>query len=123
MCSANLPVSGIDPGTVDTALNFHWKAGSDAALRGLGSDGAIITKRFAEAHDLAAGERFRMTSPSGKRLNLRVTGIDARPEFNPLGLADVSIARGLFDRSFETRDDRLVFVKLDPGAEAASRTP
>ena len=34
-------------------------------------------------------------------------------EFNPLELADVSISRGLFDRSFETRDDRLVFVKLD----------
>jgi putative ABC transport system permease protein len=117
-----MPVSGIDPATADTALHFHWEAGSDAALRSLGTDGAIVTKRFAEEHHLAAGERFRMTSPSGKRLDLRVAGIDARPEFNPLTLADVSIARGLFDRSFEARDDRLVFVKLDPGAEAASRS-
>ena len=115
-------VSGIDPATVDSALHFHWKAGSDAALRGIGNDGAIITKEFADEHHLGAGERFRMTSPAGKRLDLRVAGIDARPEFNPLELADVSIGRGLFDRSFEVRDDRLVFVKLDPGAGAASRS-
>jgi putative ABC transport system permease protein len=115
-------VSGIDPATVDSALHFHWKAGSDAALQGIGNDGAIITEQFAKEHHLGAGERFRMTSPAGKRLDLRVAGIDARPEFNPLELADVSIARGLFDRSFEVRDDRLVFVKLDPGAGATSRS-
>jgi putative ABC transport system permease protein len=115
-------VSGIDPATVDSALHFQWTAGSDAALHGIGNDGAIITKEFAEEHHLGAGERFRMTSPAGTRLDLRVAGIDARPKFNPLELADVSIARGLFDRSFEVRDDRLVFVKLDPGAGAASRS-
>jgi hypothetical protein len=40
-------VSGIDPATVDSALRFQWKAGSDAALRTIGHDGAIVTKRFA----------------------------------------------------------------------------
>ena len=114
-------VSGIDPATVDSALHFHWKAGSEAALQVIGNDGAIITKRFAEEHHLGIGERFRMTTPSGKRLDLRVAGIDARPEFNPLELADVSIVARLFDRSFEVRDDRLVFVKLDSGAGAARR--
>jgi putative ABC transport system permease protein len=113
-------VSGIEPATVDTALRFHWQAGSDAALHGMGDDGAIVTKRFAKEHDLTAGERFSMTTPSGKRLQLRVAGIDARPEFNPLDLPDVSIARALFDRSFETRDDRLVFVQLDAGAAAGA---
>ena len=101
-------------------LHFHWQAGSDAALRAMGDDGAIVTKKFANDHELTVGERFPMTTPSGKRLDLRVAGIDARPEFNPLELADVSIARGLFDRSFKTRDDRLVFVRLDAGAGAAS---
>jgi putative ABC transport system permease protein len=115
-----MPVDGIDPATADSVLRFHWRAGSDAALHGMGDDGAIVTKKFAKDHDLAVGERFQMTTPSGKRLHLRVAGIDARPEFNPLGLADVSIAQRLFDRSFEARDDRLVFVKLDTGASTAS---
>jgi len=115
-----MTVDGIDPRTVESALHFQWKAGPDSALRSLGDGGAIVTERFAKDHDLAAGERFRMTTPSGKRLDLRVAGIDARPEFNPLTLAQVSIARGLFERSFEERDPRLVFVKLD-GDTAASR--
>jgi len=113
-----MTVDGIDPRTVESALHFQWKAGSASALRSLGTDGAIVTKRFAKDHDLAAGERFRMTSPSGKRLDLRVTGIDARPEFNPLNLAQVSIGQGLFERSFEERDPRLVFVRLDGSAPA-----
>jgi putative ABC transport system permease protein len=96
-------VSGIEPATVDDALHFHWNAGSDAALRAIGDNGAIVTKEFAKEHHLGLGEHFPMTTPSGKRLDLRVAGIDARPEFNPLSLADVSIARRLFDRSFETR--------------------
>jgi putative ABC transport system permease protein len=115
-----MPVIGIDPASVRSALRFHWEAGSDAALRAIGDEGAIVTKRLAEERRLGLGERFSMTTPSGERLHLRVAGIDARPEFNPLELADVSIARGLFDRSFEMRDDRLVFVKLDPGAGAAT---
>jgi putative ABC transport system permease protein len=115
-----MTVDGIEPRTAESALRFQWKAGSASSLRSLGDDGAIVTKRFAADHDLAAGERFRMTSPSGKRLDLRVAGIDARPEFNPLNLAQVSIGRGRFERSFEERDPRLVFVKLD-GATPASR--
>jgi putative ABC transport system permease protein len=114
-----MTVDGIEPGTVDSALRFDWKAGSDSALRSLGDDGAIVTKGFAKDHDLAAGERFRMTTPSGKRLDLRVAGIDARPEFNPLNLAEVSIGSGLFERSFQERDPRLVFVKLDGDAPAS----
>jgi putative ABC transport system permease protein len=115
------PVSGVDPATVASALHFHWDSGSAAALRRMSEDGAIVTRPFAEEHELRLGERFRMTSAGGKRLDVRVAGIDARPEFNPLELADVSVSRTLFDRSFETRDDRLVFVKLDPGAGAATR--
>jgi putative ABC transport system permease protein len=114
-----MTVDGIEPRSVESALHFQWKAGSASALRSLGDDEAIVTKRFAKDHDLAAGERFRMTTPSGKRLDLRVAGIDAQPEFNPLNLAQVSIGRALFERSFEERDPRLVFVKLD-GDSAAS---
>jgi putative ABC transport system permease protein len=114
-----MTVSGIDPRTIDSALRFHWMSGSNADLRGLSGDEAIITKKFAADHHLVRGERFRMTTPSGRRLDLRVAAIDARPEFNPLELAEVSVSRALFDRSFEARDPRLVFVKLDPGAPAS----
>jgi putative ABC transport system permease protein len=114
-----MTVNGIEPGTVEGAIHYHWKSGSSADLRDLSGNGAIVTKKFAEDHDLAAGDRFRMLTPSGKRLELRVAGIDDRPRFNPLELADVSVAQGPFARSFEERDPRLTFVKLDPGAPAS----
>ncbi len=113
-------VSGVEPDTVQSALRFNWISGSSADLRGLGGDEAIVTKEFAKDHKLARGDRFHMTSPSGRRLDLRVAAVDARPEFNPLELADVSIGRRLFERSFEASDPRLVFVKLDSGAPASS---
>jgi putative ABC transport system permease protein len=116
-----MTVDGIEPRTVESALHFQWKAGSDSTLHSLGDDGAIVTKRFAKDHDLAAGERFPMTTPSGKRLDLRVAGIDAQPEFNPLSLAQVSIGRALFERSFEERDPRLVFTKLDGDSPASKQ--
>ena len=115
-----MTVDGIEPGTVSSALHFHWKAGSASALRSLDGNGAIVTKRFADDHHLVAGERFRMTSPSGKRLDLRVAGIDARPEFNPLNLAQVSIGSAPFKRSFQEHDPRLVFAKLDSSAPASA---
>jgi putative ABC transport system permease protein len=115
-----MTVSGVEPRTVQSALRFHWKAGPGTDLQALGGNGAIVTERFAEEHDLSRGEHFRMTSPSGKRLDLRVAGIDDRPRFNPLELADVSIGSRLFSRSFQERDPRLVFVRLDP-SDPASR--
>ena len=114
-----MTVSGIEPRTIDSALHFHWKGGSDAELHGLSGREAIVTKEFADDHDLAAGERFRMLSPSGKRLDLRVAGIDDRPSFNPLELADVSLPRDLYMRSFQERDPRLTFVKLDSSNPAS----
>jgi putative ABC transport system permease protein len=115
------PIDGVDPATFGRLYKFDWTAGgSDAALAGLGSDGAVITKRFAEDHDLAVGERFAATSPAGTKLDLQVRGIDARPEFNPLSLANVTISHQLFDRTFETRKNRYVFVGTDTGSGAAT---
>jgi putative ABC transport system permease protein len=114
-----MTVNGIQPGTVQSALRYHWKSGSGAGLRALSGNGAVVTEKFADDHKLSRGERFAMTTPSRKRLDLRVAGIDDRPRFNPLTLADVSIGSHLFARSFQERDPRLVFVRLDPTAPAS----
>ena len=110
-------VDAIDPATIGRAYRFRLRRGS---LRDVGRDGAVVTKRFAADHDLALGERFPITTPSGERLVLRVAAVDARPAFNPLGLADVSIPLALFDRAFQARDRRYVFVNADGGPSAAN---
>ena len=78
----------------------------------------MITDRFADDHDLAVGARFLATAPSGRVLDLGVLGIDDRPEFNPLGLADVTIAESLFDRSFHTH----LFVNTTDSGAASQDT-
>jgi putative ABC transport system permease protein len=110
-------VDGIDPATIGRVYRFHWSAGS---LQALGRDGAIVTKRFADDNGLGLGERFAATAPSGRRIGLRVAGIDARPEFNPLSLADVSIPAARFDAAFQARKHRYVFVRTAGGATAAT---
>ena len=116
-------VNAVDPATFDAAYNFQWKEGAEAELAQLGDDGAVITDSFADDHGLTVGERFQATAPNGDRLDLEVKGIDERPSFNPLGLADMTISERRFEESFETRKPRFLFVSSsgDPteaGAEA-----
>ena len=114
------PVDGVDPATFAEVYKFEWDPGTDAVLGQLGADGAVITSRFAEDHDLAVGDRIGATAPTGARLELEVRGIDDRPEFNPLGLAPVTISQELFDRTFQQQRERYVFVSTDGAADAAT---
>jgi putative ABC transport system permease protein len=107
-------INGIDPATFGEVYNFEWK-GTAPDLADLDSDSVIVTNRYAEDHDLAVGDTLDLTTPATKTLHLRVLGIDDRPEFNPLGLADITIGESLFDRSFQTRRDIFVFVNVVAG--------
>jgi putative ABC transport system permease protein len=110
-------IDAIDPAMIGRVYRFRLRGGS---LRALGDDGAVVTKRFAADHGLALGERFRVTAPSGRQVPVRVAAIDARPAFNPLNLADVSIPLTRFDRVFQARDRRYVFVRPAGGATRAT---
>ncbi len=110
-------LTGIDPGTITRAYNFDWKDGSDAVLRDLGRNGAVVDKGFAEDEELAIGERFPLLTPSGKRLQLVVKGIYEAPPFYPL-LGSVSIQKSTFDTLYERPRNQFTFVNVpgDPGA-------
>ena len=43
--------------TVRDVLTLHWDEGSDDVLSSLGANGAAISNDFAEANDLAVGDR------------------------------------------------------------------
>jgi putative ABC transport system permease protein len=103
-------IDGVDSNAAEL-LRFDWTSGSsDQSLQRLDGDGAIITKKYADKHDLAAGSSFTALTPSGDRLKLFVRGVQDRPPFNPLGLADIQIARSVFDRTFQDPKLRYVFV-------------
>jgi putative ABC transport system permease protein len=102
-------VDGLDA-NAGQLLNFDWRDGSDASLRGLDGNGAIVTTKYADKHHLRVGSPVSAVTASGKDLRLVVRGVLKRPEFNPLGLAEVMVSRPLFDRTFTNPSLRYVFA-------------
>jgi putative ABC transport system permease protein len=107
------PVSGIDPKTIDHFYTYKWVKGS---LAGLAADGALVTKGFAEGHDLKVGSPLVVQSSSGEKLKLHVVGIHEPPAMDSL-LGDVAIAQKAFDGVFARPQNAFTFV--DGSSKAA----
>jgi putative ABC transport system permease protein len=117
------PITGIDPATIARVFTYRWSNGSDATLRELGQDGAIVSKTFADDHDLAPGDDFTATTPQGKPLRLQVKGIVDPPfdQVDPL-LGDVQIPQRTFDANFQTPQNLYTFADVAGGASAQATT-
>jgi putative ABC transport system permease protein len=109
-------VSGTDPAQLAKVWHYRWHEGSDAALRGLGGDGAIVRRDFADQHGLHVGSRFTVTAASGKRLTATVRGVATGSPLDVLGTGQVTIARPAFDGTFAMRKPKLVLVDGAPAA-------
>jgi putative ABC transport system permease protein len=105
-------IDGVDANAAGL-LRFEWRDGSAASLSQLGSDGAVVSEKYADKHDLKVGDAFSAQTSSGDKLELTVRAVSAPPEFNPLGLASIQISRQLFDATFERPKLRYVFVDAD----------
>src|SRR3954447_2158612 len=104
-------IDGIDPSTVDQLVRYEWLAGSsEQPLRNLDGDGAIVTKKYAEDHDLKVGSRFTILTPAGTSKALVVRGVQKPPEFDPLGLGKIQIAQTEYDKLFTNHRVRYVFA-------------
>jgi putative ABC transport system permease protein len=109
------PVSGIDPATIAEFYTFAWTTGSDRTLQELGSDGALISKGYAEDHRLKTGGSVSVTTPSGEKRTLVVRGVYDPPQQKPL-LGDISMSQPSFDKAFSNPKNSITF--LSGNAEA-----
>jgi putative ABC transport system permease protein len=110
-------VSGVDPATVARFYRFDWAHGSsDRALAALGTDGALVSKGYADDAHLKVGSRVSVTTPSGAKRTVTVRGVYDLPASKPL-LGDVAITQKAFDASFTQPKNSLTL--LDAGASAA----
>jgi putative ABC transport system permease protein len=112
-----LEVSGIDPATIADFYTFAWTTGSDRTLDRLGPDGALVSKQYAADEHLKVGSPLSVTTPSGERRTLVVSGVYDPPEQNAL-LGDVSMTRAAFDEAFENPKNSFTFIAA--GAEAGT---
>ena len=68
----NQPVSGIDPKTFN---NLYGVSSGAAALNALGPGKIAISKGYGEDHKVKAGDTIRLTTSTGRKRALRVTGV------------------------------------------------
>ena len=114
-------IDGVESNAAEL-LRFEWREGSNESLAQLGTDGAVITGRYADDHGLAVGDRFTAETSAGDKLELTVRAIEDRAEFNPLALGQIAISRQLFDATFERPQVRYVFVDGDVSEDSLKST-
>jgi putative ABC transport system permease protein len=111
-------ITGVDPATIARFYAFKWTTGSERTLGQLGTDGALVTKGYAEDQHLKVGSPVSLQSPSGAKRTLVVRGIYEPPTANAL-LADVSMSQQAFDKAFSHPKNKFTFLDADASAATA----
>jgi ABC-type antimicrobial peptide transport system permease subunit len=112
------PVTAVDPG-ISRVVRLDWKAGSQATLERLGADGAVVDDKFARRHHLALGSPFRMLTPYGRTVDLRLAGIFKPPQGgSPFGA--VTMSSKTFDSLYPEPRNVFAFVRVRGGVDAAN---
>ncbi|MBA3434278.1 MAG: ABC transporter permease [Actinobacteria bacterium] len=115
-------VSGIDPDKIAAAYRFDWREGGDDVLASLGTTRAIVSKDFAEDHDIALGSTVTLRSTANRTADLEIVGLYAPPPFYPL-LDSVSVSTELFDSLYDRPRNRWTWANVagEPTDEAKAQ--
>jgi putative ABC transport system permease protein len=111
-------VTGVDPATIARFYTFDWTDGSDAVVRQLASDGALVTQTYADDQDVTLGDRLRTQTASGDKRAVVVRGIYDPPEIEQM-LGPVTIGQRAFDAAFPQPKNKFTFLDAGPGANGA----
>jgi putative ABC transport system permease protein len=115
----SVSVNGIDPRAA-SALRIDTRGGSGVPRVGQ----AVVEAGYAADHGLRVGSRLRLVSPSGSRLDLRVSALQERTPIQKIDpvLGRVLIAQSTFDRAFPSPSDTYVFASGVSRARVAQAT-
>jgi putative ABC transport system permease protein len=101
------------------ALNLDWKDGSQAVFGELGANGAFVDDGFADDHNLTVGSPIKITTPTGKVLDLTVKGIfDPPAGGSPFGT--VTVSSETFDENYDQPQNLYSFVRTEGGVTDAN---
>ena len=109
-------VTGVQPDTF-AAL---YRVDGEEHVRALAPGSVVIGKGFAQDHGLRTGRRLQLTTPSGRRVTVAITGIvDDKGGLT----GGVILDRGQLERDFGERKDAFGLVGLASGADADTVQP
>jgi putative ABC transport system permease protein len=114
-------VDGIDTATIASVYHYDWVTGSNATLRTLGGDGAVIRQKWANAHNVGVGDRLTVVNPAGHTSHYVVRGIYTQPKFGQVDpvLGSIAISQQAFDRAFDRPQNAYTFLNVNGGASQA----
>jgi putative ABC transport system permease protein len=107
-------ISGVDAPSIGRFFHFSWVEGSNATLRSLGDDGAIVLSRFADKHHLRVGSSFAVTSPDGRVADLTVRGVHKPAGLDSL-LQPIVISNRAYGSLFPRPRNTMAFVATREG--------
>jgi putative ABC transport system permease protein len=112
-------VTGIEPATIARFYHFDWSKGSsDRTLGQLGTDGALVTKGYAEHEQLKLGDSLAIQTPSGAKGKLVIRGIYDAPASKPL-LGEIAMSQAAFDKGFTQPKNSLTLLDANAAAGAS----
>jgi putative ABC transport system permease protein len=111
--NGNTTVMGIDPDTAQDVIKLKWADGSDAVLGGLGTDGVVVPKDFADSRDLEVGDPLELTAPRGNEVDYTVKGI-YEPGAGVIG--GVLVSNASLEADWDAKDIAFVLVAGDDPA-------
>jgi putative ABC transport system permease protein len=113
-------VNGLDAATADRMFSFDYADGAKTNVAALGADGAILDEGLAKERGLKVGERFEITSASGRTLDLVVRGIETSPVLDAFDLGPISIGSEAYADAFRNQRNVYTFVEADSTAAVES---
>jgi putative ABC transport system permease protein len=104
-------IGGIDPDKIAEAYVFDWREGDESVLATLGTTNAIVSKNFADDHDLAVGDVVTIRSTADRTAEVTVVGTFEPPPFYPL-LESVNVSTELFDSLYDRPRNRWTWANV-----------
>ena len=114
--SSNAGITGVDPATIDQAVDVKV---TGASLASLHANEAIVKDRFAKANHIRLGETFTFRGPDGRKTLLKAVGTFEAPKLDSL-LSGIVVSNATFDRALPRPRDAYAFVDVAGGAGDAT---
>jgi putative ABC transport system permease protein len=115
---SQINLTGVAP-DVSRVIDVNWTHGGPQTPAELSSDGAFVSKAYAQAQHLHVGSPVSLQTPSGAMLHLTLRGIDDPPKgASPFG--DVTISSAVFDRVYQNPQNLFVLINMRGGVTPAN---
>ncbi len=104
-------IGGVDPDKIAEAYVFDWRDGDESVLANLGTTHAVVSRNYADDHDITVGSVLTLRSTADRTAKVAVVGTFEPPPFYPL-LESVNVSTELFDTLYDRPRNRWTWANV-----------